>query len=146
MPPHELQRCLLDGMTPNEWYRLINGKIFFWVKWNPSVEWFLGGREYRNTVNLIITVDTRGLLTRHADRVTLSGINSGSTYYDQERRAGPRPRGRATFKSISEYSLPYAVELAVENGIHDTADVTISVAQWTSDGTKSKKIKDIWPG
>lgn len=146
MPPHELQKCLLDGMTPNEWYRLINGKVFFWAKWHPSVEWFLGSREYRNTVNLIITADTRRLLTRHANRVTLSGINSGSTYYDQKQRWGPRPRGRATFKSISEYNLPYVTELAVENGILDIGDITVSVAQWTSNGTRSRKIRDIWTG
>jgi len=145
MPPGQLQQCLLDGMTPSEWYYLINGRVYFWVKWNPSVEWFLGGREYRNTVNLIITVDTRELLARYASQVTLSGINSGSTYYDQERRTSPWPRGRTTFKTAGEYNLPYVTELAVENGIPEVEKVTVSVAQWVSNGTDSRKIKDIWP-
>lgn len=145
MPPGQLQKCLLNGMTPSEWYYLINGRTYFWVKWNPRVEWFLGGREYRDTVNLIIAMDTRRLLARYASRVTLSGINSGSTYYSQERRTGPEPRGRATFKTIGEYNRSYVAELAVENGIPDMKNVTVSVAQWVSNGTKSRKIKDIWP-
>ena len=30
MPPKALE-LVLDGMTPSEWYQLLNGKTFFWV-------------------------------------------------------------------------------------------------------------------
>lgn len=145
MPPSLLQQCLLDGMTPSEWYYLINRRTYFWVQWSPNVEWFLGSREYRNTVNLIITVDTRRLLARCADQVTLSGINSGSTYYNQERRTQPRPRGKATFQTIGEYSLTYVTELAVENGVPSMEGITLSVAEWISNGTNNRKLRDVWP-
>jgi len=150
MRPHELEKCLLGGMTPKEWYRLINGMTFFWVKWSPSVEWFLGGREYCNTVNLIITVNTGALLARHESRVTLSGINSGSTYFNEQRYTKPRQRGRGTFKRISDHHLPYVVELAVEYSVPDIADFTISVARWIAHREGYGKpdyehLEDIWP-
>src|SRR4051794_10515431 len=33
MPPSRLQIALANsGMTPQEWYRLLNGKVFFWAE------------------------------------------------------------------------------------------------------------------
>src|ERR1700761_5381369 len=30
MPPTALERALLDGLTPQDWYRLLNGFVFLW--------------------------------------------------------------------------------------------------------------------
>lgn len=149
MRPDILEKCLVE-MTPTEWYRLINGMTFFWVTWSPSVEWFLGAREYCNTVNLIITVDTKKLLTLHESRVKLCGINSGSTYYDQRRYTAPKPRGRDTFKGVGDYDLPFVTELAVEDGVPDITDFTVSVARWIAHREgygepECQHLEDIWP-
>lgn len=31
-----LRRCLTDGLTPEDWYRLLNGKVFFWLTRAPA--------------------------------------------------------------------------------------------------------------
>ena len=30
MPPNRLYRALTDGSTPEQWYQLLNGKVFMW--------------------------------------------------------------------------------------------------------------------
>ncbi len=132
MPPEDLERCLLEGMEPQEWYEHINKRIFFWVKWE-RLEWFLGAREYRNERHLVITIDTQRLLERYTELVTLTNMNTGSTIYNKERFDRPRRRGKQTFKTIEEY--PYyavgsIVELVVEDGVPDIADITICKARW----------------
>lgn len=131
MPEESLKACLTDGMTPNEWYRLINGKIFFWTT-EKSLQIFLAAREYKNDPQLVIKVDTHELLRRHADQVTLSSINSGSTYYDPKRYDRPALRGPRTFKLIQDYNINYIRELVVEEGIQDISRITISVERWVA--------------
>ncbi len=151
MPPKDLGKCLLGGMTPQEWYEYINKRIFFWVKWE-RLEWFLGAREYRNEPHLVITVDTRGLLERYAKLVTLTNMNTGSTIYDKERFDRPRLRGKQTFKTIEEYpyyAVDSIVELVVEGGVPDIADITICVARWIVhkkgyEEPNCEKLEDIW--
>jgi hypothetical protein len=60
-------------------------------------------------------------------------MNTGSTIYNKERFERPRLRGKQTFKTIEEY--PYyavddIVELVVEDGVPDIADITINKARW----------------
>jgi hypothetical protein len=31
MPPQALARCLDPGLTPADWYALLNGCVFFWL-------------------------------------------------------------------------------------------------------------------
>jgi len=149
MPPDVLKRCLLGGMSPKEWYGLINGRIFFWATWK-SLEIFLAAKEYKNSPQLVITVDARLLLERYASRVTLSSINSGSTYYDPEKYDRPHTRGRETFKKISDYNAPYIAELVIEEGITNIAEVATSVKRWIAhrinyEKPEFEKLAHIWP-
>lgn len=152
MPPEDLKKCLLGGMTPQEWYEYINRRIFFWVK-RERLEWFLGAREYRNEQHLVINVDTRSLLERYAGLVTLTNMNTGSTIYNRERYDRPRLRGKETFKTINEYpyyAVDNIVELVVEDGIPDIADITICVSRWIAhkkgyEEPNYEKLEDVWP-
>lgn len=148
MPPDALGKCLV-GMTPNEWYKSINSRIFFWTTWK-SLEILISAKEYKNNPHIVITVDTRRLLERYTDLVTLSSINSGSTYYDPERYSGPKSRGSRTFQTIGDYNFPYITELVVEEGIKDIATVTISVERWIAHRVNYskptfEKLANIWP-
>lgn len=81
-----LRSCLID-MEPQEWYELLNRRVFFW----PTLERLTGllnARAYRNNPQLVIEVDTFILLEQRLNQTTLSPINSGSTIYT------PVPRGR----------------------------------------------------
>jgi hypothetical protein len=67
-----------------------------------------------------------GLLKRHADRVTLSSINSGATF-----ALGPAPRGPDTFRRIADHpDEKPVVELTVDYSVPDIVDATISVTRW----------------
>jgi len=149
MPPQELEKCLQGGMKPIEWYELINKRIFFWTTWK-SLEIFLAAKEYKNKPQTIIKVNTKLLLDKCADLVTLSSINSGSTYYDPNKYTKPRNRGLETFQAIGEYNAPWIAELVVENGVSDIQDLTVSVERWiahriTYEKPKFEKVNTIWP-
>jgi Family of unknown function (DUF7002) len=90
-----LSKCL-EGMTPTEWYRLLNERVFFWVA-RERVLGLLSARTYRNREHTVLTIDTAKLLKLHHERVTLSPINSGSTVYN------PQPRGPDTFQTLGTY-------------------------------------------
>jgi hypothetical protein len=90
-----LQKCL-TGMTPTEWYRLLNTKVFFWLT-PERVLGLLSARAYRDREHTVLTVDTQELLRLHQKKVVLSPINSGSTVYN------PQPRGADTFQRLGTY-------------------------------------------
>jgi hypothetical protein len=90
----------LTDMTVEQWLRLLNSKVFFWLQ-RERVDRLLHARAYRNNSHLVITVDTQLLLDHIGDdSVTLSRINTGSTAYLAA------PRGSDTFKQIGGYSHP----------------------------------------
>jgi hypothetical protein len=120
----------LDGMTPREWYRSLNAKVFFWTS-TRRLQRLLKAKAGRDVAQLVLTIDTRSLVTAHLDRVLLSGMNTGSTI----RR--PLPRGPSTFLPVAEF--PYEerrrtrspsdalVELVVEGAVPDIMDHLIAV-------------------
>jgi hypothetical protein len=124
-----LERCL-EGVSLRAWYELLNRRAFFWVT-EARVETLLGARLYRNQEHAVLTIDTASLLARHADRVTLSPINSGNTLYN------PPSRGLHTFRSIADYpfeerrrmrGLANAIaELAVDYSVPDLCNHTVIV-------------------
>jgi hypothetical protein len=127
---HFLAECL-DGMTAREWYELLNRKVFFWVS-KARLERLLGARAYRNRAHDIVTVDTRQLVERDLDRITLAPINTGSTLYP----SAPR-RGHNTFQRIQDYDLEAMVrrrghrdaivELAADYAVCDVEEITLVV-------------------
>ncbi len=91
MPPTALATCL-NGISPSEWYALINAHIFFWL--DPA-------RLNRQRAacdprpQVVLTVDAGKLVAAYAERVALTPINTGNA------RRRPAKRGAATF-------VPYA--------------------------------------
>jgi hypothetical protein len=93
MPTQSLKRCLV-GLTPAQWYQLLNNKVFFWL--DPDRL-----NRQRNACGprpqIVLVVHTQLLLTRHADRVALSPINTGNA------RRNPAVRGRSTFVPYTQW-------------------------------------------
>jgi len=149
MPPEELGKCLQGGIEPREWYEFINRRIFFWTT-KKSLEIFLGAKEYKNQPQTVIKVNTKLLVDRYADIITLSSINSGSTYYDPKKYTKPRNRSFETFQKIEDYHAPWVTELVVETGVPDIADLTASVDRWIAhrvnyEKPDFEKLEHIWP-
>ncbi len=127
-----LRRCLTDGMTPEDWYRLLNAKAFFWLS-RARLLRLLDAAPYRALEHDVLELDAGRLVRAHADRVRLCPINSGYT------RRFPQPRGPSSFRAIADY--PYAdrprhervVELAIEGGVPDVRDFVTRVVRMRRD-------------
>uniref|UniRef100_Q01T18 Uncharacterized protein n=1 Tax=Solibacter usitatus (strain Ellin6076) TaxID=234267 RepID=Q01T18_SOLUE len=127
-----LRDVLQGGMTPREWYRLLNRKAFFWVA-EERFETLRTARAYQDLRQTLIVIDSAKLLARHAERVTLCPINSGAT------RPMAWPRGRSSFLPMAEYPFEElrkkrgrkkaVVELTVEHSVPDIRDLVISVSE-----------------
>jgi hypothetical protein len=145
MPPATLAPTLTNGITTGEWYKLINGKIFFWLCCE-DLERFLDASEYRNSPQLAIVIDTARMVNRYAEKITLTRFNSGSTMADH-----PYPRGRETFRTIRDYDSPYARELCVDGGIAGILDVVITVHRMIANRNdysaprNVRELEQLWP-
>lgn len=126
----KLAGCLVDGLTPRDWYELLNSRTFFWL--SRSRIWrLLGALAYRNVSQTVLTLDTASLVAAHRDRIWLSPINSGSTLFKAQ------PRGLNTFLRIPDYPFSArravrpldgtVVELAVDDIVADVAAHVLAV-------------------
>lgn len=123
-----LRMCLLDGLTPEDWYRCLNGRVFFWLTRERLLR-LLNARPYREAEHDVLELDTASLIAAHQAVIRLSPINSGTT---KPFPSTASKRGRETFLPIAEY--PYArwraqgrkpgervVELTVDHAVPDAA-------------------------
>jgi hypothetical protein len=129
MSDESLRRCL-ESLEPDEWYRILNSKVFFWVT-EERLTRLLSARAYCGDEHCVLTLNTRSVLEDHVGQINLSPINSGCT------RPFPHPRGVDTFLAPNDY--PFAewvrkrsgkdpvVEVAVEQGVRDIAKHVLRV-------------------
>jgi hypothetical protein len=137
-----LAQCLV-GMTPVEWYRELNRRVFFWLN-EGRVGGLLSGQAYRRRPHEVLTIDTASLVAAYEDQITLAPINTGSTIYN------PRPRGVGTFLSIADYPFDdwrrrrsrrtAVAELAVLAGVPDIVDHTLVVESRQADAV----LETVW--
>lgn len=128
MSEKKLATCLQDGLTTEEWLRLLNRKAFFWLG-RDKVEELLGRREYRDREHIVLEVRTEAVINAHAERVTLAAMNTGTT------SPVAHPRGLATMLPLADF--PYedrrrrrlrpAVELCVDYSVPDLANLIENV-------------------
>ncbi|AKK65932.1 hypothetical protein QYY62_05445 [Xanthomonas campestris pv. campestris] len=138
MPPSRLAQALPTGLTTEQWYRLINSKVFFWVS-----EERLGRllRSYGADEHDVLRVDTASLLSAHFDRTWLCHMNSGNTL------PIPHWRDENTFKRIPDYPVNRVgrpvkdvVELVVDYSVPDIATHVVDVTRVKGD----TKLGVIW--
>ena len=132
MSDSALRKILTDG-TPEDWYRLLNSKVFFWAT-HARLTMFLGARAYRDSDQIVITVDTEQLVGEYRESIHLSPINSGATLYN------PVPRGADTFLRIADYpfvrwkqrrsSSEAVAEIAVAGGVANITRYAVEVRRW----------------
>lgn len=123
---------ILRGVEPEEWYRLINGKVFFWAD-QLSLQWMLNARAYQDRSHCVLTVDTQRLIEHHLDAMWFTDQNTGSVYTD-------KPRGPSTFKRVEEFSTPWVKEIAIDYSVPDIVDLTIRVEEWK----RERRLRQIW--
>jgi hypothetical protein len=120
MDDRGLLRCLPADLTPGDWYRLLNRKVFFWLTKDRLLR-LLNAGAYKADAHDVLEIDSRALVSAHKKEIWFSPMNSGCT------KPMPHPRDRSTFLKIDDY--PYSawrkkrkagervVELAVEYSV-----------------------------
>jgi hypothetical protein len=94
MPPGALAGCLDPGLLPNDWYRLINGHVFFWLDLDRVRR---HGRALRTRPQLLLAVDTNELLAAYEDRAFVTPFNVGNA------RRRPARRGLRTLCPVARW-------------------------------------------
>jgi hypothetical protein len=120
----------LDNLTPAQWYRMLNSRVFFWLT-EERLERLLGAGLYRARSHMVLELDTAAVLERHIEQVTLSPINSGAIF-----AGGTTRRGRETFSRFDDYpwsrrekQKELVVELAVDRSVPDLSGLLINATE-----------------
>lgn len=87
MPPTALEGCL-RGMTPHEWYALLNSRVFFWFEMERLNRLLKANQK---SPQIVMVLDTEQVLAAYAEQIALTPINTGNA------RRRPAMRGRQTF-------------------------------------------------
>ena len=88
--------CLDDGLSPPDWFAMLNRRVFFWVN-EQRLGKFLEAQRSLGLDRLVIELDTLSVATRHQEQMELCPINSGSA----QRRAARR--GLSTFSPLLKH-------------------------------------------
>jgi uncharacterized protein DUF7002 len=137
-------RAALTDCTPQDWCRLLNGKVFFW----PCIDRLnthMAARGNRGKIHLVLMLDSYRFVKSYEQQITLCAMNSGNT------NPFPQKRGKSSFMRMSQY--PFAarrkrgayytvVELAVDTDIPDILDFVLTASSMTSNGEVSTVIGD----
>lgn len=133
---------LLDGVTRQEWFEFLNGRVFFWVTRDELIK-MICAWQYRGEPQWVITINVKDLLEQYSDKAYVSYQNTGSLY--SRRKRGPR-----SFIPFHECPVSSGVkELAIEYGVPNLSDFAISVDECTGEKVDDervyRKMKHIWP-
>ena len=127
MPEGRLLQALTDGTTPQQWYELINEKVFFWVE-EERLHRLLGARDYRNLEHDVLTLNSAALIPAYAEKIWLCHMNSGNTW------PIPHRRGTEVFRRIEDYPVrpsgspaKAVVELVVDYAVPNIAEYVVEV-------------------
>jgi len=126
----------LRGCTPEEWYRLLNSRVFFWLT-EDRLKTLICAREYAGKEHTVLTLGTLPFVSAYQQLITLAPMNTGNT------QPFAHPRGPDTFMKMEDYPFEErekcgpngrVVELAVEGGVPDVAKYTLKVANMKCTG------------
>jgi len=133
--PRALEAALVD-MTVHDWYRELSRRVFFFPSaeaMRPLLETYHGQR----LPQAVFRVDAARLLTKHAQDVSVSAINTGSA----KRRA--TPRGAATFERLADFEYAAAplrrhgiAEVTVDWAVPDFVEYVINVERVDAQGSE----------
>ncbi len=125
----KLASALTDGMSVEDWLRLLNLMVFFF----PDDQGLLKLHAvYREQPALVLTLSTHSVLHQYGSLVRISNINSGAVLYK------PAPRGRQTFLPVSRADGRRLVkEITVLGPVTDLPRHLLTAELWTPDGLRT---------
>jgi hypothetical protein len=75
MPPAVLGKYLQDGLSPEDWYDLLNSKVFFWL--DPD-RLNRQRRACGAAPQRVLVIDAARMLEKHGGRAAVTAINTGN--------------------------------------------------------------------
>lgn len=135
MPPAALARCLKGGLKPDDWFELLNSKVFFWL----DIERLNRQRNAcKDAPQIALVIDAQRLLSLYAAVASVAPINTGNAM-----RAAA-PRNRTTFVPYERWvedgwvheKIPgvpqrpashHPVELTIDGAVPEIMDFVVSV-------------------
>ena len=106
-------------LTPSDWYRLLNSKVFFWP---DKCRLYRMAKAYKSNKHAVLVLNTELLVAAYSDTITLCHMNSGNS------RRSP-PKNENIFCSIENYDWRkrrYRIaELCVEGRVDNITDYLI---------------------
>lgn len=127
MPEDRLLKAITDGTTPQQWYELINNKVFFWAE-ESRLHRLLGARDYHRLEHDVLTLDSSSFIPAYAEAIWLCHMNSGNTW------PMPHRRGTDIFCRIPDYPVKRSgnptkpvVELVVDYAVTNIVDFVVEV-------------------
>jgi hypothetical protein len=91
-----LAKCLDDGLLPEDWMKLLNGRVFFWAD-QDNLEGHLKACRSDGVERVVLVIDSLEFTRALLSRVELAAINTGSTI------RSPARRGLDTFTPMARY-------------------------------------------
>jgi hypothetical protein len=79
MDDNGLVRCLQDGLSPQDWYRLLNSKVFFWLT-RARLLRLLNAGTYRSEEHDVLELEASQLVTAYKDRILLFCVASDTEW------------------------------------------------------------------
>ncbi|MEM6886240.1 MAG: hypothetical protein AAF571_14545 [Verrucomicrobiota bacterium] len=95
MSEKALHKCLDNGLTPKDWLKILNRRVFFWSS-KEGLDRLLNARMNQGRERLVLVFDTLRLAKAHKLQMEICPINSGSTIRK------PARRGMHTFTPLPE--------------------------------------------
>lgn len=137
-----LDKLLDNGVTQQEWFEFLNGKVFFWVSKYELIK-MMCAWQYRGKPQWIIKINTRDLLDQYADKAYVSDQNTGSLY-------SRRKRGPKSFIPFNECPVNSRIkELAIDYKVPNLSEFVISVDECLGGKVDEQRIyqeiKHVWP-
>lgn len=136
MSDKALARVLLDGLEPQQWYEILNSKVFFWSSKTKVIN-LLKARAYRHKAHDVVQVNTRQLIDLYKDQIFLCPYNSGCTIMN------PVTRGKGFFSRVKDFDFEYwrkkrgrqnaITEVCVEGGVPEIMKIVESVTRMQED-------------
>jgi hypothetical protein len=127
MPPDRISRALVDGTTPQQWYKFLNGKVFMWAE-EKRLLTLLNAKHYRKLEHDVLIIDTASLVAQYKDSIALCRMNSGNTFPMWHER------GLNDFRAIEAYPTNKSgapqkavVEVVVDYAVPDLANFVVQV-------------------
>lgn len=116
MYDHHLERCLTNGLSPKDWHKRLNERVFFWLS-EERLQRLLCASAYKKDEHIVLKLSTSRLIQDYSAQIELSPMNSGCTM------PFPHPRGKATFLPIPKY--PYTEWRAKRKKIDTVVELTV---------------------